>query len=235
MKRFTLIELLVVISIIGVLASLLLPVLSKARAKSRQAVCTSNLKQIGLVASLYPDDNAEYFPAKRHNVAGAESQQINWLGKTGTQAYAKRADTVASQRFLNPYIKANVTDSDDIEIAQCPTAFGERQYDRAGSSYGGNNMRPNQGVATSLGIDKNPATNGVIQINQVNKASRMVYFFELPTVTVLEGNGGDTAVFHYEPYDFRFQLAFVDGHVSSGVRVNTGLYSTDAYTFDDDF
>ena len=57
MKRFTLIELLVVIAIIGILASLLLPVLGKARETSRQAVCTNNLKQLTMAANIYVDDS----------------------------------------------------------------------------------------------------------------------------------------------------------------------------------
>ena len=47
---------LVVIAIIGILASILMPSLSKARHKARQAVCASNQKNIGLALSMYFDD-----------------------------------------------------------------------------------------------------------------------------------------------------------------------------------
>ena len=61
MKKFTLIELLVVIAIIGILASLLLPSLGKARRTSFEAVCTSNQKQIVQRAIMYLDDNNDKF------------------------------------------------------------------------------------------------------------------------------------------------------------------------------
>ena len=62
-KSFTLIELLVVVAIIGILSSLLLPSLGKAREKARIAVCTSNQKQITISTALFMDDNEGYFPA----------------------------------------------------------------------------------------------------------------------------------------------------------------------------
>ena len=61
MKKFTLLELLIVVAIIGILVSILMPSLHKARQKARAAVCLSNTKQIGLAWNMYLDNSGGAF------------------------------------------------------------------------------------------------------------------------------------------------------------------------------
>lgn len=66
-NMFSLVELLVVIAIIGILASMLLPALSKARETARNITCTSQLKSLGLIFNMYSNDYNNYLVPPRYN------------------------------------------------------------------------------------------------------------------------------------------------------------------------
>ena len=79
-RAFTLIELLVVIVILGVLAAILLPVLSKAKVRAQSIQCLNNLKQWGLAVQLYAGDGEDAMPRDGTDAGGTYSI---YSGKSG--------------------------------------------------------------------------------------------------------------------------------------------------------
>lgn len=73
LKGFTLIELLVVISIIGLLLSVLIPALSRAKRFAEEIVCKNNLHQYQLVTEMYAQENKELLPIPQESIFASDS------------------------------------------------------------------------------------------------------------------------------------------------------------------
>jgi len=87
LPAFTLVELLVVISILGILAALLLPVLSKAKERAYQTTCSDNLRQLGVAFNLYCSEFSEQFPApgSKDTYGPQPEDWIWWQNDRGVQ------------------------------------------------------------------------------------------------------------------------------------------------------
>src|SRR5882724_685479 len=116
-RAFTLIELLVVIAIIAILAGLLLPALSRARAKGQAIVCLNNLKQLQLAWIMYVENHNDWLvPNNPPNYGGGTL--ATWA--KGDILYGKpdgtNIDYIIGQHegSLGPYVKTE-------KIFKCPT------------------------------------------------------------------------------------------------------------------
>jgi prepilin-type N-terminal cleavage/methylation domain-containing protein/prepilin-type processing-associated H-X9-DG protein len=151
-SAFTLIELVVVIAIIGILASLLLPTLGKAKEAGRSAACLSNLRQIGIALQLYTQDNNNRLPEMRDrlfetNGVPVANPQNPGLGTNGVASANVQAtiDVVLTNHLGAP------------RVLKCPSDF-KQVYERTRSSYSWNSLLNGQDAEhlRVFGIDFDP-------------------------------------------------------------------------------
>jgi len=216
MKRFTLIELLVVIVIIAILMSMLLPSLTRAKAKGKAIICMNNLHQMGKALSMYLKNEKMKFPPRI-----TSSGKYGWIGKSGSWVLSNnRTDLYASVRPLNPYIGGPFEDTAEVPQVECPG--DDRRYKERGVSYKANTETFKWKPSLYIG-------NKETSLVSVVSASLTVAMAEWGGLPYAKGNTAQAKGFHPIVYKTgMYNVLFTDFHVEK-LEILPGAYDYDTY------
>jgi prepilin-type N-terminal cleavage/methylation domain-containing protein/prepilin-type processing-associated H-X9-DG protein len=180
-QGFTLIELLTVIAIIGIIASLLLPALSKARERALATSCLSNTKQLELACLVYASDNAERLP---YNLGIGGSQfpaGLNWVNNVMTWDLSSDNTNVLTltKASLGVYVGYNTS------VYHCPSDRALSSGQRAAGwtarirSYSMNGMVGDAGNLSTNGYNSNnPGYTQFFKTTQILRPSDVFVFLD---------------------------------------------------------
>ena len=240
-RAFTLIELLVIIAIIGILAALLLPALSRAKAASKRIHCVGNVKQLALATHLYVNDHEDWLPS----------------GYDFSDSHPNIQFAVSSDRHFWTWLIWDGYLDRNKDVFQCKEERDGRSWTRHFSdvnrfnfSYGWNDYGLNEGTnyvrfsewqsvhwlmrkgrPIKLGSVVSPSDCVVLgdtagrERNQMGKRVAVAVSARLPPPFVSPIAFGDDGLFDNHPrYSFRMSrrhygnanMAFLDGHVEHG-------------------
>lgn len=231
MTAFTLVEMLVVIAVIGILASLLLPVISRAKDKGNQTYCRNNLKQLGLAMIMYHGDNTDQFTAPGSSTRYGP-QDADWIW----WHYGRNISNSALARYVsefNPRLFTCPSDKAARDMqAQGLLPSDPYRYSYTLTSYDleenfTDDKKFNLGMATIITLDKKVYP---FRASQVRNPVGKLMFVEEDRETIDDSRWVPSGVktnLVSPRHNKKGVVAFADGHVEA-VSPEFGLNLTNS-------
>ncbi|HLX69817.1 MAG TPA: type II secretion system protein [Verrucomicrobiae bacterium] len=211
---FSLIELLVVIAVIGILAALLLPVLSSAKAKAKRTTCLNNLKQIDLGVQMYAGDSNDHSPVGKVAhvtfVMAYKELMKNYVGLQGSASTRDRLFACPADTFYYDYVFKFHPGYWEGFVPQSVCAQSNTDY----SSYAFNAANLRLGSFRGTNFPR-PGIGG-LPMNSIKHPARTVLVAELPAFQPYSWHQPKRP---YNKMNSIFNnsmnmVSFVDGHVA---------------------